>query len=173
MSTNLKGTISPRKPSPFSIWFLMIWHAVFSGAFFVAILTEKGAYHAHVFAGTVVIITIGVRLLVGMAIPKGHVLTFPLPAFTTLKGGSNGVRRFLSHLLGVLMLVVCGLATLTGWFANSETTVTAHGAVSYFALALIAFHIVQVMLFSGWKRLEGPPQPKKNKPTPQNSQGRA
>ncbi|MFC1673884.1 hypothetical protein ACFL12_07025 [Pseudomonadota bacterium] len=160
--SRVSNTPKPRRPSQATIWFLMLWHGAFSGAFFVAMLTGEGAYHAHEFAGIVAIFAIGVRLLVGAAIPKGHPLTFPLPSLKmALGGGTNGFRRFFSHLLGLVMLVLCALATLTGWY--SHTDITVHGAISYFTLTIIGFHVVQVILFQGWKRLEGPPKPHKAK----------
>jgi len=115
-------------------------------------LTGSGAYGAHVFAGVLVIIAIVVRLIVGTAVPKGHVLSFPFPKFKTLTQGAHGVRRFLSHTVGLSMLVFCALAALTGWYVTTDTS--AHGAIAYLALALIGGHVVLVILMQGWKKLE-------------------
>lgn len=146
------GKTAPRKPSPAVLVFLMLWHGVFSGAFVVVMLSGYGAYGAHSFAGVVIIFAIGVRLLVGAAFPKGHALSFPLPSFASLGQGSNGVRRFLAHMVGVLMLAFCAAASLTGWYAWH--TREAHNAVSYMTLALIGFHIVLAILMQGWKKAE-------------------
>lgn len=142
----------PGKPSAAAIGFLTLWHGALSGGFFVAMLTGEGAYNAHVFAGTLLIFAIGARLLVGAAFPKTHVLSFPLPSFGSLTKGSNGVRRFISHTMGLAMLLFCALAALTGWY--SRTDVDFHGEVSYMALSLIGGHVVLVILMQGWKKVE-------------------
>lgn len=142
----------PGKPSALSIGFLMLWHGALSGGFLVAMLTGEGAYNAHVFAGIVVIFAIGFRLLLGTAVPKTHVLSFPLPKFATLIQGSHGVRRFISHAMGLAMLVICALAALTGWYTRHGSD--AHGALSYFALSLIGVHVALVVLMQGWKKVE-------------------
>lgn len=148
----------PQRPSQASIGFLMIWHGVFSGGFFVAMLTGKGAYDAHVFAGVVVIFAIGIRLLVGTVFPGTHVLSFPVPDPTTLIKGAHGVRRFISHTMGLVMLAMCAAAALTGWYSRTDADL--HGAISYLALALIGGHVVLVILMQGWKRLESAVQAK-------------
>lgn len=131
----------------------MLWHGVFSGGFLVAMLTGDGSYYAaHVYAGVVVILAIGTRVLVGTAFPKTHALSFPLPRFSSLIKGSNGVRRFISHMMALVMLAVSGLAALTGWY--SRTDVEVHGAISYLALGLIGSHVVLVFLMQGWKKIE-------------------
>jgi len=146
------GAARGRKPSAAALGFLMIWHGALSGGFFVAMMTGEGAYNAHVFAGIVVIFAIGFRLLVGTAVPKGHVLSFPLPNLRTMIQGSHGFRRFLNHTVGLAMLVFCALAALTGWYVKGNTA--AHGAIAYLALALIGGHVVLVILMQGWKKVE-------------------
>lgn len=148
----------PQKPSQASIGFLMLWHGALSGGFFVAMMTGEGAYNAHVFAGIVVIFAIGARLLVGTAFPKTHVLSFPLPNPMILAKGAPGVRRFISHVMGLAMLVACALATLTGWYTRHGSDT--HGALSYLALSLIGVHVVLVVLMQGWKKAEALAQAK-------------
>jgi len=142
----------PGKPSAASLSFLMVWHGVLAGGFLVSMFTGSGAYGAHTFAGVVTIFAIGLRLLVGVAFPKTHVLSFPLPSLASLGQGANGVRRFISHSLGVTMLVACALATLTGWYAWHAGA--AHSYVSYLALSIIGGHVAVVMLMQGWKKAE-------------------
>lgn len=152
------SAVRGRKPSAVALWFLMIWHGALSGGFFVAMMTGEGAYNAHVFAGVVVIIAIGFRLLVGTAAPKGHVLSFPMPNLKTMIQGSHGFRRFLNHTVGLAMFLFCALASLTGWYVKGSTDV--HGAVAYMALALICGHVVLVILLQGWKKIEARVQAK-------------
>lgn len=146
------GPKNPGKPSAASIGFLTIWHGALSGGFIVAMLTGEGAYNAHVFSGTLIIFAIGFRLLVGVAVPNTHVLSFPLPKLASLAQGSNGVRRFISHTMGLAMLVACALASLTGWYTHQNSD--GHGAISYLALSLIGVHIAVVILMQGWKKVE-------------------
>lgn len=157
-----RSNIRPKKPSAASLGFLMIWHGVFSGGFLVAMLTGKGAYDAHVFAGVVVIIAIGFRLLVGTAVPNAHALSFPVPNPATLLKGSNGVRRFISHTLGLVMLAMSAAAALTGWYSRTDTEI--HSAISYMALSLIGLHVVLVILMQGWKKIESATRAKSQNP---------
>ena len=115
-------------------------------------LTGEGAYNAHVFAGNVIIFAIGFRLLIGIAVPKTHVLSFPVPKLGSLIQGANGFRRYISHAMGLIMLVACALAALTGWYTHQGSDT--HGAISYAALSLIGVHIALVVLMQGWKKVE-------------------
>lgn len=142
----------PGKPSAASLGFLLWWHGILGGGFFVAMATGYGAYGAHSFAGIVTIFAIGARLMIGAAFPKGHVLSFPIPTFAALKQGTNGFRRFVSHTLGMVMLGACVLACLTGWFA--WTMAEAHAYMAYLAFAIIGGHIGVVIVFQGWKKAE-------------------
>lgn len=149
-----KGPPKPTmgKPSAASLGFLLWWHGMLGGGFFVAMISGYGAYNAHSFAGIVTIFAIGARLLIGAAFPKGHVLSFPIPSFSSLTQGTNGVRRFISHMLGVVMLAATALACLTGWFAWSMSE--AHSYMAYLTLAIIGGHVGVVILFQGWKKAE-------------------
>lgn len=142
-----------KKPSPVSIGFLTIWHGLFSGGFFAAMLTGNHFYHAHVFAGVLVIVAIAARLLVGTIMPSGHVLMFPFPSFRSLMQGTNGFRRFVSHSMGLSVLIACGVVSLTGWFAT-EQNLSVHAALSYLSLSLIGGHVVLVIVWQGWKKVE-------------------
>ena len=141
-----------KKPSAAAIAFLTAWHGIFSGGFFVAMLTGKGYYDAHVFAGVLVMFAIGTRLLVGLMFPKGHVLVFPFPHFKSLTQGTAGFRRFVSHVMGLALLLASGVAVLTGWFSKQDVDI--HGAISYMAMALVGGHIVLVIVWQGWKKVE-------------------
>lgn len=141
-----------RRPSAATIGFLLGWHGMMAGAFIVAMLSGQGAYSAHSFAGVVMIVAIGIRLAVGAAFPKGHLLTFPWPSFKSLAQGTSGVYRFVSHTMGVVMLGVCSIASLTGWFAWSAAE--AHAVVSYFALSVIGVHLGLVILMQGVKKVQ-------------------
>lgn len=140
------------KPSPAALSFLILWHGVLAGGFIVAMLTGNGVYGAHSFAGVVLIFAVLARLLLGAAFPKGHVLSFPWPKLASLGQGTNGVRRFVSHTMGVAMLAVCALAALTGWYAWHAAE--AHSQISYFALSVILLHIGLVLFMQGWKKVE-------------------
>jgi len=142
----------PGKPSAAAIGFLMLWHGGLSGGFIVAMLTGDGAYNAHTFAGLVVIFAIALRVLVGTMFPQWHVLSFPLPSLKSLGMGTNGVRRFLSHVMGLTLLVFCALASLTGWYARPGAD--AHSAISYLALSLSIAHVGLVLFMQGWKKVE-------------------
>lgn len=142
----------PGKPSAAAIGFLMLWHGGLSGGFIVAMVTGEGAYNAHVFAGLMVIFSIALRVLVGAMFPQWHVLSFPLPSVKSLTMGTNGVRRFLSHVMGLTLLTFCALAALTGWYARPG--VDAHSAVSYLALTVSLAHIGLVLVLQGWKKAE-------------------
>lgn len=141
-----------KRPSAASIWFLNIWHGIFSGGFFVAMLTGDGLYNAHVFSGVLVLFAIGLRLMVGLMFPKGHVLLFPFPSFKSLAQGTNGFRRFVSHLMGLALIIAVGFAAVTGWI--SRDNVDAHSAISYMTLALIGGHVALVIVWQGWKKVE-------------------
>ena len=141
-----------KRPSAAAIGFLTLWHGVFSGGFFVAMMTGQGFYDAHVFSGVLVIFAIGARLLVGLMFPAGHVLVFPFPSFSSLAQGTNGFRRFVSHVMGLTLLMACMMSVLTGWYSRQNVDV--HGAISYLALALVGGHIVLVIVWQGWKKVE-------------------
>lgn len=141
-----------KRPSAASIGFLTLWHGIFSGGFFVAMMTGQGFYNAHVFSGVLVMFAIGLRLLVGLMFPEGHVLVFPFPNFKSLTQGTNGFRRFVSHVMGLALLMACTFSVLTGWYSRQNVDV--HGAISYMALALVGGHIVLVMVWQGWKKVE-------------------
>ncbi|MBF0356892.1 MAG: hypothetical protein HQL43_16825 [Alphaproteobacteria bacterium] len=126
-----------------------------AGGFVVAMVTGYGAYHAHIFAGLVTSFAVGLRILVGVAFPKNHVLTLPLPSFASLPLGLHGVWRFISHMLGLAVLGLCAFAALTGWFSWSGVKV--HSQISYAALSLISMHILLLFLMPGRK----PPRPTK------------
>jgi len=130
----------------------MLWHAALSGGFIVAMATGQGAYNAHVFAGWVVIYAIAVRVLVGTIFPQWHVLAFPIPMPKALGQGTNGVRRFLSHAMGLVLLTMCALAALTGWYARPGGD--AHGAISYLTLSISLGHVGLVVFMQGWKKVE-------------------
>lgn len=140
------------RPSPLALGILLWWHGLLGGSFFVAMATGYGAYYAHAFAGVVTILAIVLRLAVGAAFPKGHILSFPWPRFAALGQGGNGVRRFLSHVMGLALLVVCGLAVLTGWFAWRAQD--AHSYFAYLAFTLVVGHLGLVIVFQGWKHAE-------------------
>jgi len=153
-SKGSKGSKGPKgkRPSAASIGFLNVWHGLFSGGFFVAMLTGRDFYDAHVFSGVLVIFAIVARVLVGTMFPPGHILVFPFPSFKSLSQGTNGFRRFVSHLMGLTMLMACVMASLTGWFTKQNVDI--HAAVSYMTLALIGGHIVLVIIWQGWKNVE-------------------
>jgi len=149
---NPKPSVKLGRPSTASLGFLNIWHGLFSGGIFVAMLTGNGLYDAHVFSGVLVIFAIAARLLVGMMFPAGHVLVFPFPSFISLTQGTNGFRRFVSHLMGLTLLMATSMSVLTGWYTTNNVEI--HSAVAYMTLALIFGHVALVIVWQGWKKVE-------------------
>ena len=115
-------------------------------------MTGDGLYNAHVFAGVLVLFAVGLRLMVGLMFPKGHVLVFPYPSFKSLTQGTNGFRRFVSHLMGLALMISVSFTAVTGWITRQNVEV--HSAISYLTLALIGGHIALVIVWQGWKKVE-------------------
>lgn len=110
-----------RKPGKAELSFLMGWHGLLSGAFLVAYVTGEASYPMHVFSGVMVLLALGIRLLVGLGAPKGSPLALPrinLPPAGLSAHGMRGVQRLINNWMAAALLVLIGLAALSGWLVH-------------------------------------------------------
>lgn len=148
-----------RKPTSAEKAFLMVWHGAFSGAFIVAYATAEASYGMHFFSGCVVLLALGLRLLVGLAAPKGTPLALPsisgsldsLSRWTG--GGAPGGKNPLYIWMAAGLLAATGIASVTGLVADAFGGDDLHEGTSEFALGLMFAHIALVMAVQGVKRL--------------------
>jgi hypothetical protein len=133
----------------FQMQFLMFWHAIFSGGFIVAYVTED-IYAMHLFAGSIVLGAVILRVLVGLLARPKSPLALPNPMAVTrlwLSRVSSGgkMRNPLLAWLAALLLGVMGIAATTGWLADFLPAVEdLHEGVAEFTLVVVFGHLALV-----------------------------
>ncbi|HEY9078930.1 cytochrome b/b6 domain-containing protein [Magnetovibrio sp.] len=130
----------------FQTQFLRFWHAIFSGGFIVAYVTED-VYAMHMFSGTVVLGAVAVRVLLGwMARDKSPLaLSNPMDAtrlwWERVSSGAKA-RNPLYAWFATALLGIIGLAAATGWLAELlPFTKDLHEGVAEFTLVVIVGHL--------------------------------
>jgi len=146
----------------------LAFHASLSGAFLVAYLTgDEDTYHMHVFAGYLVLVTAGLRILVGLWAPDGSLLRLPQPQtaplcdwLRRLVAGDPSVIRGRSPLLAWLAagaLATVAIAAATGVVADFVTKAEhLHEALSEFALWMVVAHVAVLVILNWLKRVRAP-----------------
>jgi hypothetical protein len=148
-----------RKPSKAELSFLMGWHGMLSGAFIVAYVTGEGSYAMHVFSGVTVLLALGIRLLAGLAVPKGSPLALPTLSLPPADQGALGMKQLqslLNNWMAAALLVLITLAALSGWFAHDlGMDDDLHEGLAEATPALIFLHIAFAVTFHLIRTLPG------------------
>jgi cytochrome b len=143
----------PRPPSRAEIVFLLLFHAVLSGAFLVAYLTgDEDTYGMHLFAGYTVLAALGVRLAAPLLAPPGSPLAFPRPSTSAtaawlrrLVAGERKALRARSPLypwMALAMLVFVATVAASGWIADRILSVEKlHEALAELTPAVVVAHL--------------------------------
>lgn len=148
---------------------LMLWHALFSGGFIVAYISQD-FYAAHLFAGYLVLLAVVVRVLAGVLARPKSPLSLPNPMTATrvwlAKMTTGGkARNPLLAWIAAALLGVIGLAALTGGMADVFPALKdLHEGVAEFAPVVILAHIGFVAFKPLKKYLQGPTSPLKGFP---------
>jgi cytochrome b len=160
-------TLTVRKPTGIEVGFLLLFHAVLSGAFLVAYLTgDEDTYGMHLFAGHTVLVALGARLAAGVAAPAGSPLALPRPATSPtlawlhrLVAGKNRkaamrTRSPLYPWMAVAMLAFTALVAASGWIADGVPSVEElHEAAAELTPAVIVAHLAVAAALHGLRRL--------------------
>lgn len=146
-----------RKPSKAELSFLMGWHGLLSGAFLVAYITGEATYAMHVFSGVMVLLALGIRLLVGLVVPKGSPLALPTLGLPPAGGPPLGLRtiqRLINNWMAVALLVAITLAGLSGWFVHDlGLEDDLHEGLAEATPVLVFLHIGLAVTFHALKNL--------------------
>ena len=144
----------------FQTQFLKVWHAIFSGGFIVAYVTDD-LYAMHLFSGTVVLGAVAVRILLAlMAREKSPLaLTNPMDAtrlwWDRVSSGAKA-RNPLHAWIAAALLATIGLAAATGWLAELlPFTKDLHEAVAELTLLVIVGHLAVVFFKPAKKYVQG------------------
>lgn len=135
-----------RLSNRFQTRFLMLWHAVFSGAFIIAYVSPD-VYAMHMFAGYLILAALAVRLIAGLFARPKSPMALPNPMAATrqwIDKISNGgkARNPLLAWISVALLSTIGLAAATGWVADILPFIEdLHEGLSEFTLVIIAGHL--------------------------------
>ena len=132
-------------PAKLQFTLLKVWHAWLAGGF-----ADEDTYAMHHFSGYAVLAAIALRLLAGLAAPKGSPWRLPRPRLAlTGRGRHPLLAWFAAALLGFI-----GMAAVLGALADGVTWLEdPHEALSTAALWVIAGHVGFVFLLFGGKRL--------------------
>lgn len=136
------------KPSKTELSILMGWHALVSGAFIVAAVTDDDAYAVHEFAGLTIFFLLGLRVIIAMIARDGSPLQ--LPGVKPPKGAPPGVvvKRLIHGALGASMLIVLLGAVLSGYVSEDL-----HEGLGGLAIGLVVVHLAVVFALHGLKVL--------------------
>jgi cytochrome b len=147
-------TSTARKPTRGELGFLLLFHAVVSGALLVAYLTgDEETYAMHLFSGYTVLAALAARLVAALLAPAGSPLALPRPrtspALAWLRGLVAGDRRAamrarspLYSWMAVAMLAFAGLVAGSGWIADRLPSVEKlHEAAAELTPAVILVHV--------------------------------
>ncbi|MBL6931707.1 MAG: hypothetical protein ISR45_02075 [Rhodospirillales bacterium] len=139
------------KPSKAALSFLLGWHGLLSGGFLIAYITGEGSYAMHVFSGVMVLMALGIRVLVGLAAPKGSLLALPtlsLPPADQEPLGMKQLQKLLNNWMAAGLLVLITLAALSGWFVHDiGIDDDLHEGLAEATPALIFLHIAFAVTF--------------------------
>ena len=158
-----------RIPNRIQSKFLMLWHAIFSGGFIVAYVSED-IYAMHLFAGYLVLAAVVIRVLAGVFARPKSPLSLANPMIATriwlekfTAGGK--ARNPLLAWIAALLLGVVGLAAATGGMADMIPALNDfHEAVAEFTPVVIFGHM-GIVLFKPLKTyLQNPALPFKINP---------
>jgi len=144
----------------FQSQFLKVWHAVFSGGFIVAYVTDD-VYAMHLFSGTVVLGAVAVRILLALMAREKSPLALSNPMDATrlwwerVSSGAKA-RNPLYAWIAAALLATIGLAAATGWLAELlPFTKDLHEAVAEFTLVVIVGHLALVFFKPAKKYVQG------------------
>jgi cytochrome b len=158
-------TVTARKPTRVEMGFLLLFHAILSGAFLVAYLTgDEDTYGMHLFAGYTVLVALGVRLAAALLASAGSPLALPRPATSpTLAwlrrsvAGDRQTMRARSPLypwMAAIMLAFAALVAASGWIADRAPSVEKlHEAAAELTPAVIVAHIAIATALHWLRRL--------------------
>ncbi|MBV5333743.1 hypothetical protein JZU57_00475, partial [bacterium] len=141
------------KALPWRMAFLLVFHALLSGAFVVAWFSgDEDTYRIHLLAGYAALTAVVVRVAFGLATAKGP-LSLPRPSSRTavaewlrdVLAGDRGAMGRRSPLLGwfaAALLVVVGLAGISGVAADFYPLFEdLHEALANLALWVVVAHV--------------------------------
>lgn len=156
--------MTTRKPTAAETAILLLFHAIISGAFFVAYLTgDEDTYGIHVFSGYAVLGAVALRLLIGLAVPSANPLRLRWPNPRT---SLDYLRRFVSKdvsarqersplyaWIAIAILAAAGLAAASGAIADFVVPLEdMHEALGELALWIALAHIAIVLALHVLKR---------------------
>lgn len=152
--------MSSRKPKPWELTVLMMWHGALSGGFIVAFATMEGPYGVHAFAGYTVIVSILVRLFIASMAPVESPLFIPRPSltafityFSALKDGTHQ-RNPLTAWISAAMLASIALGALSGLMVEASRSMDDfHEGAAMIAPGIIGLHMALVILGHWMKSL--------------------
>jgi cytochrome b len=157
---------APRKPTRAEAGFLLLFHAVLSGAFLVAYLTgDEDTYGMHLFAGYTVLTALGARLAAAVLAPAGSPLALPRPATSPtlawlgrlVAGDRQAAMRARSPLypwMAAAMLAFTAFVAASGWIADRAPSVEElHEAAAELTPAVIVAHLAVAVALHGLRRL--------------------
>lgn len=157
--------MAKRKPTKLEMSFLLAFHALLSGAFFVSYFTsDEDTYGMHVFSGYTVAAVLAVRLAIGLFAPAGSPLRLPRPSWTALRQYAGRLLAFdrqalaqrspLYAWMAAILLAVLVTAATTGIAADFLTSVEElHESIGEASLFLVIGHIGLVFVLHGLNRL--------------------
>ena len=158
-----------RIPNRIQSKFLMLWHAIFSGGFIIAYVSED-IYAMHLFAGYLVLAAVVIRVVAGLLARPKSPFSLPNPVTATriwlekLTAGSKARNPLLAWIAAALLGVV-GLAAATGGMADVFPVLNdLHEAVAEFTPVVIVGHMGIVLFKPLKKYLQNPALPFKINP---------
>lgn len=163
--------MSVRKPAKAGMAFLLLFHAMLSGAFLVAYLTgDEDTYRMHLVAGYIALAALAMRLMAGLTAAAGSPLRIPRPSWPALRRWVAGVvagdpqaragRSPALAWMAAALLIAVGSATLTGILADFVSrTEKLHEALGEIALWTVAGHVGLVLVLQWLKRTARSPLP--------------
>ena len=151
MTVGMGEAMNLRIPNRIQSRFLMLWHAIFSGGFIIAYVSED-FYAMHLFAGYLVLAAVAVRVLVGLLARPKSPLSLPNPMTATriwldkLRSGGKARNPLLAW-IAVALLGIVGLAAATGGVADVFPALEdIHEGVAEFTPVVIFGHIGFVLI---------------------------
>ena len=158
-----------RIPNRIQSKFLMLWHAIFSGGFIIAYVSED-IYAMHLFAGYLVLAAVVIRVVAGLLARPKSPLSLPNPVTATriwlekFTAGGKARNPLLAWIAAALLGVV-GFAAATGGMADVFPVLNdLHEAVAEFTPVVIFGHM-GIVLFKPLKNyLQSPAFPFKINP---------
>lgn len=142
-------TKTGKRPPAWQIAVLKFWHSVLAGGFLVAYVTADDSFYGlHLFAGSVVLLTVLLRVFVGLMFTPGAPLA--LPQAGTVPPGRNP----LNALMAVVVIGSVGVSGLSGWMADGiHAANDLHEGLSQLAAGLALAHVALVVMLSQGRRI--------------------